>query len=405
MTDVLSDSEFIETILRTLMKEYWGKMHREIAQNPALLKTFPGFLLNPERLIIYIHKNHLGIEYIGPERISKLPETFAPKITVHDYSKDNCQLMDEIVGFNYGGGAIRIPLTPISYDMVFPTNPGADELMKLNWNWSAQNMMLSFNSAGTYAPEDQFTRVINARFFDANPKDGLRTRHIKWLDLLPCIYDDTGTDSDQFRIWLDPLKKLAEIDPHETYPIPEDFRLDRLQNVNRFIEFVGNKTNDEPSITRMLASDEFKFLLKMRFSAKDVLDERLCEWQSESKDPIKPDFFIVKPDGYADIVEFKLPEISAPVVGKENRETFSSSINSYISQTRVYREYFDDPNNRNHVKQKYGFDVYKPKRYLVVGRRWHFDSSEWRAIAADYSDLSILTYDDLIDGVVAQFYN
>ncbi len=144
----------------------------------------------------------------------------------------------------------------------------------------------------------------------------------------------------------------------------------------------------------------------MRFSAKEIYSEKICEWQSSDKKAIKPDFFVVGTDGFADIVEFKLPFLrQKAVVGSSNRETFSAQINSYISQTRVYREYFDDPNNRNHIKTKYEFNVYKPKRYLVVGRRWELNSEEWRSIAADFHDLVILTYDDLIDGVVTQFYN
>jgi Domain of unknown function (DUF4263) len=143
----------------------------------------------------------------------------------------------------------------------------------------------------------------------------------------------------------------------------------------------------------------------MRFSAKAVHSELLCEWQGVTRKAIKPDFFVVGPDGFADIVEFKLPELGREaVVGKNNREAFSSEVNSYIAQTRVYRDYFDDPRNREHVERTYGFQVYKPRRFLVVGRRWHFNNSEWRAIAADYQELTIMTYDDMIDGVVAQFY-
>ena len=61
--------------------------------------------------------------------------------------------------------------------------------------------------------------------------------------------------------------------------------------------------------------------------------------------------------------------------------------------------------NRAHVKAAYGFDVFKPRRHLVMGRRWDFSSEEWRAIAADFTDVTIHTYDDLVDGVVMQFYD
>jgi hypothetical protein len=143
----------------------------------------------------------------------------------------------------------------------------------------------------------------------------------------------------------------------------------------------------------------------MRFGASDIYEEVSCEWQSESRPPIRPDFFVVQPDGYGDIVEFKLPELKRKVVvGQTNRETFSAEINSYISQTRVYKSYFDDPNNRRWFESKYGFKVYNPRRTLVIGRRTDFSTDEWREILSEYGDLGIMTYDDLIEGVVAQFY-
>ncbi|SNS71684.1 protein of unknown function [Ekhidna lutea] len=54
--------------------------------------------------------------------------------------------------------------------------------------------------------------------------------------------------------------------------------------------------------------------------------------------------------------------------------------------------------------RKISYQSYYPKRILVIGRRWNFSVDEWREIANDYRDLEIMTFDDLIDGVVAQFY-
>jgi hypothetical protein len=173
----------------------------------------------------------------------------------------------------------------------------------------------------------------------------------------------------------------------------------------QFIELINSQNIGETVITNFLAKNENKFILTMHFGAKDIYDELICEWQSEERNNIKPDFFVLQTDGYANIVEFKLPIIKSKViVGKNNRETFSSEINSYISQTRVYETYFDDPNNRKWFENKYGFKVHKPKRILIVGKRTDFKSEEWREIKADFRNIEILTFDDLIDGTVAQFY-
>lgn len=402
------DDEVIsEKLTQWLIANYWGPLHNALEANPQLLTSFPGFLLQPEKIIIYTGRTHIGIEYVGPERLKALPKEMNVEVRVFDYLLKECNLLEQIIGFSFDGTShLTIPLPPINEDLFLPTNAGADELDKLNWNWSAQNMVLGFNVANVVAPVGQFTRLINARFFDATSEGGLKTRHIKWLDFIPCIYDDSGTEFDNFQLLLDPLISLAKMDIYATYPVPTDFRIGRLQQMNRFIEFIGDKDNDEPAITRYLSSESLRFVLKMRFAAKEVFPECVCEWQNADKKAIKPDFFVVRPDGYADIVEFKLPEIYASVVvGSENRETFSAAINSYVSQTRAYRDYFDDPQNRAYVKAKFGFDVYRPKRHLIIGRRWHFYNDEWRAIAADYSDLTIHTYDDLVDGVVMQFYD
>jgi hypothetical protein len=39
-----------------------------------------------------------------------------------------------------------------------------------------------------------------------------------------------------------------------------------------------------------------------------------------------------------------------------------------------------------------------------MGRRWHFDDKVWRSVASAFPDLTILTYDDLLDNVAAQLY-
>lgn len=406
MSESCGYKELVLAIGQGLMTNYWQPLYRAVKANPRLLETFPGFLLQPEKIIYYMGRHHIGIEYIGPERISALSERGTLEAQVFDYSLTDCNLLEEIIGFDYGKGAFTMPLPPKTEDLVLPTNAGADELERLSWNWTAQGMILGINTACVEAPVGQFTRLINARFFDATAEGGLKTRHIKWLDLIPCKYDDSKVTVDTFSIQLDAFHELAGIDIAATYPVPTDFRISRLQRMNRFVEFIGDKRNDEPAITRFLARDDLRFALKMRFVAKDVFPELVCKWHDTDQKPIKPDFFVVGADGYADIVEFKLPEIhGSPIVGTENRETFSAAINSYVSQTRVYREYFDDPNNRAYVKAKYGFDVYKPKRHLIIGRRWNFNNRDWRAIAADFTGLTIHTYDDFIDGVVMQFYD
>lgn len=39
-----------------------------------------------------------------------------------------------------------------------------------------------------------------------------------------------------------------------------------------------------------------------------------------------------------------------------------------------------------------------------MGRRWEFENDVWRSIQNEFQDLTILTFDDLIDGVAALLY-
>lgn len=204
---------------------------------------------------------------------------------------------------------------------------------------------------------------------------------------------------------IDYASTLVENDANYQYPMPNDYKYIQLPKLNRFIELWGRSTSSETEITRFLAKASNKFILTMRFGATDAHSELLCEWQSDERKSIKPDFFVVQPDGFADIVEFKLPDVLGnSVVGAENRERFSAWLAEYVAQTRVYKQYFEDPNNRKWFEEKYGFEVYNPRRVLVVGRSFNFKSQVWREITADHVDLNIITFDDLVAGVKAQFY-
>ena len=397
-------------VFEKLLKHYWAPIHNFLVADPELLKTATGFLVAPEKIIFYIGETHLGIEYFGQERIEKRPDELKIELYSVDMTKSGGSFLEKITGITYDDGTFRMEdflIPTYSEGMIMPTNRGADKLKELNWHFSVQDGFTAFNATHPVLQKNEFTRIINGIFFDAN-KGGLHTRRIKWIDFLPISSIEQSEDTGiTFKVDLSFYnQQLAEKDINYVYPIPDKYgyRDSRLQKINRFIELVGSHSSTEVQLTQFLAHTDNQFILSMRFSAIAIQDEVMCEWQSENKKSIKPDFLITNTDGYADIVEFKLPSAELKLVGKENREAFSAQINSYIAQTRVYSKYFDDPNNRKWVEEKYGIKVYHPKRYLVIGRRWQFDTDTWKEITFDYQNLTILTYDDLVDGVVAQLY-
>lgn len=401
---VLNEKEAYQFISNLIFKFYFQTLHDGLKAQPKLISSFTGFLINPEHLRIYQGKSHLAIEYLGSEVLENIPDSLDIKATFHDCSLSEFTLMEHIVGFNSKVG-LDVPILSIVEDLIWATNEGFDKLNELGWNYEAQDFFLMMGSKLPFVPPNQFCRIVNGFFFDANDF-GLVTRHIKCIDFIPVIYDDSNDDFDSFSFNPNIFIERAKYDLTYIYPLPKnDYKYTHLPRINRFIELWGNSQTSEPDITRFLSEEENQFIIKMSFGVKNIYPQVNCEWQSEERDNIIPDFLIEK-NGRVSILEFKLPMLKgSSIVGINNRETFSSILNSYISQTRVYKEYFDDPNNRNFVKLKIGIDVYKPKRIIVVGRRSDFDRKFLHEIERDYQDLEIITFDDLVDNVVAQFYH
>lgn len=397
-------------LLSSISEVYWTRMYKYIKDNNIDHKDVNCFLLNPESMVIYFGQKFIAIEYCGNPYKTDFETITQREVMVRDFTKEKLttkQFIEKVIGFKYDGTSnVSFPLFSNVYeDLIIPTNAGIDKLIDLKWNFAAQNSVMSFNLNGIDIADNQFVRLINCRFFDEQNGD-LKTRIIKWIDFLPYDYiePDEG-ELDEMRFNLAVYDRLWQQDMFYKYPKPNDFKFSKLPQINRFIEFFGNSSNSEPEITSFLAHNENRFILTMGFMGTAIYEEVLCEWQSEEKDNIKPDFFVLRANGYADIIEFKLPNIkSKAIVGKNNREHFNSELSTYIAQTRVYATYFDDPNNRKWFESKYGFKVYKPKRYLVIGRRNDFESDEWIEIKADFNNLEIITYDDLVDTVISQFY-
>ena len=407
MTEIVHSTikPLIAEFLQQLATRYWTPLYQYVKDNPHLIKTMPGFLLQHQKIIIYVGRTHIAIEYNDSELLEELPSEYRIEVQYFDYSVKECNLFEMIIGFEYDSTVdFNFPLPTFSEDLLLPTNRGYDKLRELGWNFSAQSSIMGFNVPTPTVDERSFTRIINGMFFDAD-ESGLKTRRIKWIDFFPIIFDGTDDDKDSISFSLDGIENFVKIDAHYCYPLPNDYKYKQLPKINKFIEKWGCVETSEPEITSFLSESENEFILSMKFGAISIHSELTCEWQSENRPSIRPDFFVVQPNGFADIVEFKLPTIDKKfVVGKDNRETFGSWLNSYISQTRVYSTYFDDPNNRKWFEDKYGFKVFKPRRWIVVGRRHDFESDVWREIMSDYRGLEILTFDDLIDGTVAQFY-
>lgn len=111
-----------------------------------------------------------------------------------------------------------------------------------------------------------------------------------------------------------------------------------------------------------------------------------------------PDFFLQPADGkFADIWDLKLP--SAPViVGTKDRLHLSSAVCSALAQVREYRDYFENPQNRQKVADRYGLTSYRPNVAIVIGMNKFGLSEEKQKQIFDAvpKDAKVLTYEELL---------
>ncbi|MDR7123107.1 hypothetical protein [Rheinheimera soli] len=304
----------VMAFMQDLMKHYLGPLYHYIKDKPELIKTVPGFLLNHTKLIVYVGRTHIAVEYTGPEFIDELKPDRTIELQFHDYSYKECNLFEQIIGFKYDSTLdMKMPLPIFSEDLLFPTNRGWDKLTELGWNFAAQNSIMGFNMPSPEPMHGKFTRIVNGIFFDADDS-GLKSRRIKWLDFFPVIFDGSDEKTDTIGFNLEKMGNLVEHDANYSYPIPDEFKFVQLPKINKFIEKWGNKKNSETDITSYLSEPENEFILTMKFGASNIYSELTCQWQSEDRKDIRPDFFVVQPNGYADIVEFKLPDIGKNTV-------------------------------------------------------------------------------------------
>jgi hypothetical protein len=316
-------------VVEHLRIHYWAKL-RAIAESDFQLRaTMPGMLVAPDKIAVYIGNTHLAVEYFGPAHVSdKLSgETI---ITVTDYRGDG-DLISDIIGMKFQGTGFKLPLaaSDLYWNLFLPTSADAITLMmEIGWDLTAENMAFGMNTGGLSLPEDDFARMVNCFFYSAE-NERLKTRRIQWIDFLPLTITDVDDETEDIsvRLWPD-MEHVVNHDVRIQFPRPALFENDRLALLNRFREVILTPNITEPQITAWLAQPANQFILKMSLPAVHLLDQRKCVWVSDpSRDAIMPDFFAIRANGYADIVEFKLPELKgAAIVGKMNREAFSAEV-------------------------------------------------------------------------------
>ena len=116
----------------------------------------------------------------------------------------------------------------------------------------------------------------------------------------------------------------------------------------------------------------------------------------EEEGPLVPDFLLVDPEAQrATIVDLKLPQ--ARIVRRQkNRDRFSAAVTEARAQLLEYRDWFEERNNRERLKERLGMDIYRPHLGVVIGSSSEFrDALDRQKLMATLTDLEVVTYDDI----------
>lgn len=117
--------------------------------------------------------------------------------------------------------------------------------------------------------------------------------------------------------------------------------------------------------------------------------------------PLIPDFVLkpLEPCGLADLLEIKRPRAKVFVL-KNNRIRYSAAVLEACAQLREYSEYFESPRNRELIHDRYGLLAFRPRLFVVIGRRGTVDPIIARRVASDIAlPVIVDTYDDILTRV------
>ena len=277
MTEILDEKKMLELLLNELKKQYWDKLYAEIKRKGIPFSRMVSLLLNFKEIVVTFSQTHIVVEYCEKENNASSELSFENNIQVKffDYSKEkNINLFEKVIGIEYlSTSGVNIPLSGVVEDLVCPTSNGFIELENLGWTLYTQNALLAFNG-GFEIPKNNFCRIINGTFFDAD-KNGLKTRRAKIIDFIPIFYDESNEKFDTFKINLSIYDTIYKQDVVYKFPEPEFYEQEKVSIINHFIELYGNKNTSEPEITKFLSQKENEYILKCRFSAQNIYPQKV----------------------------------------------------------------------------------------------------------------------------------
>lgn len=162
-------------------------------------------------------------------------------------------------------------------------------------------------------------------------------------------------------------------------------RLELARRVEEFEALVNDHRTKENDIQRFFESNqEFILGVEHRRAVPHIVLQR------EDGDTLIPDFILEPVDQtrLADVLELKLPSAEIFVM-KKGRRRFSAAVFEACAQLREYAEFFDEERNRRRVQEQYGLLAYRPRLFVIIGRRSDVDSLTVRRIEQGTPDVQV----------------
>lgn len=272
-------------LAQELMEKYWGPLWYYLKDHSELKRRICAFLLKPERLALYFGPTHLVIEYFGPVGSEDFSGHGTLMLAVFDYPKSD-NFLEKVLGVNFSSKHdVTLQLAGHVENLFVPSNDAFDILHQNGWNFAAESMQLVLNPPHFEVRRGDFCRLNNCFFYGTN-ETGLAVRHVQWMDFLPLEWEDLDDTTEAIKITYWPnITALIEHDASYQFPIPDEFDLERLSRLNRFVELISNSATGERTITSFLAERENQFILKMAFFGKEVHAQRNGEWADAGQGP------------------------------------------------------------------------------------------------------------------------
>lgn len=384
-----------EAAFRTMVEEIGAELNDLVFPALALAleaeprlrsRLSPAFPF-PQKVRVGVTSTHMCVEFVGPEDPDdpsfEIEGVWAPDSTVSDF-----------LGIDLS--AIHVPMAIPHTDHLENVRFFLGESMNMLGDYMydvvANPSDLVLNGYVDFSVAKAPTYVSNTAFLWSDAEGAIRVRHIDFMELMPIVEED-GQTGWAYRTRESMRDNLVPF--LLSYHVPRyDVALHRT--LNAFIELVHASDATEPRITKYLS--EHPEILQLAFGCDALNPQTRLEWQYETdKEDLQPDFMPVKMDGYADILEFKLPWLkSKGVVGSATRTKPSAEVDAALAQIDEYAEWCDEEVNRRWLEQEKGIRVYAPVTFLVIGHRKDL-SAEDRQRFRKRRNAIIYTYDEFVE--------